>query len=71
LSSDDREVEVEVEVELGELEDEDPFPGKKRSDGLRISGAADLEDDAIPQRAPRVRRNDEEIAEMKLDEFLR
>lgn len=59
----------EVEAEFGEP-DNDAFPGAKRSDGLRISVATDLDDDAIPVRARRVRPSDEEMEEMKL-EFLR
>lgn len=68
-SSSEADSECDVEAEFGELCG-DPFPKTKRSDGFRISGASNFDDDAIPVRARRVRRNDEETVEMKL-EFLR
>ena len=68
-SSSEAASERDVEAEFGELSD-DPFPETKRSDGLRIPGGADFDDDAIPVRARRVRHSEEETVEMKL-EFLR
>lgn len=61
---------MEAEFEFGEF-DNDPFPEKNRSDGRRISGDGiggeeDL-DEAIGLCARRVRRNDEDTVEMKLE----
>lgn len=68
--SSDAASDCDVEAELGELE-VDPFPEKNRSDGLRISGdgidGLECLDEAIPLCPRRVRRNDEETVETKLE----
>lgn len=69
---------LEVEAEFKESgndpfpgDDKNPFPDVNRSEGLRISGdrvdgVEDFED-SIPFWVRRVRRNDEEIEEIKLE----